>query len=313
MKKRYKVIFGNPPYSIDENNNGGGPKNLWIRFSQSSLENADEVYYITPYIWSGRNKRMISDDKVCKVDLDIVKEFEIFSSICYWNTHKKEKKEIFVNNRKIEVDKLSEIKYIPYDAENTLSIHRKGWDKNSGLLQRNSKLDTYHYKSFTKNIYDDREYKYKAFHYSINNLFYTNEKGISKYGKKLFYSPKVIIGTSSDNSIYFDRVGEYATTHVSYYIVDTIENLEIRIKQLESNFSKFWFQTGRQLFGNTPAPLLYHATFKLFPDIPLNITTDADITAWLGLTDEEVSVVEKYAAIATDSENKRRMRYEKKV
>ena len=65
-----------------------------------------------------------------------------------------------------------------------------------------------------------------------------------------------------------------------------------------TNFTKFWFATGRQDLGDTELiGLLYHTTFRLFPDIPLHITEDADIYEWLGLTDDDIAIVEKYADI----------------
>ena len=311
-KKRFKAIFGNPPYSIDIKKNGGRPKNLWTLFSYSSIDNADEVYYVTPYIWNGKSKKMIDDNAVYKVDLDADKEFGVNSSICYWNTHKKDKRTIHTNGKVIEFDDLSDIEYLPYDVENTLSIHKKMWDKERmGIYARNV-VCTFQKKEMISKEKSE-EFPYKFFYSTRNTFFYVNEEGINLYGKELYETPKLIIGAFTDNIPFFDREGKCGSLLGAYLLVDSVENLDVRYRQLQSKLAKFYMMTARQTKNNKPTIYMYFKGIRLFPNIPLHITTDADIYSYFDLSDEEISVVEKYAQIATESENKRRMRDEKKV
>ena len=52
----------------------------------------------------------------------------------YWNTHKQDKAIIYSNGENIELDKLSDIKYLSFDINNTLSIHKKGWDQKTSYI-----------------------------------------------------------------------------------------------------------------------------------------------------------------------------------
>ena len=293
--KRYKAIFGNPPYSIKTGVGQREKKNLWPLFSETSIEMADEVYYITPLIWNKKSSKFIklADDSISKIDINIGKYFDIGSTMCYWNTHKENETFIHTKNKKIEIDKISEIRYIPFDIDNTLSIHRKGWQKKPIEIKRTNTI-SYEDDKFLLHRERDEEYKYPVFSTTLKFLYYTNEKGLSDYGVELFNTPKILVGRTKHSIPVFDRVGEYANTHLACVLVDTIPNLEIRFKQLQSKFYKFWFATGRPEIDRRPDGFLYTATFKLFPDIPLHITEDADIYEWLGLTDDEILIVEKY-------------------
>ena len=130
MAKRWKAIFGNPPFSVP-NASGGCPKPLWTKFTEESIKQAEEVYYITPFIWNGRAKKIIADNGISKVDLTAAKHFDVFSSICYWNNHPTDKKKIITTSKgDIEIDNLSDIEYLPFDIDNTLIYsHRKCWAK----------------------------------------------------------------------------------------------------------------------------------------------------------------------------------------
>ena len=291
MAKKYKCIFGNPPYSIP-NENDGCPKPLWIRFSETSMEMADEVYYITPYVWNGRAKKLIAKNSITKIDLTASDDFNVGSSICYWNNHKTAIKTIHTKNHTYEIKHLADIEYLPYDLDNTLSIHMKCWQKRGMNFESRYNLKSYTYPNFINNTKTE-EYKYPAFKGSKEN-FYINEQGLEKYGKDLFHTPKIMIGIYRYNTPIFDRVGYYATTENSCLLLDTMDNLEIRYKQLQTKFAKFYFKTARQKQSNATAMYIYNKAIKLFPNIPLTITTDGDINAWLGLTDDEVAIIEKW-------------------
>ena len=278
------------------------------------MDMADEVYYITPYLWNGRVKKFIrkNDTKIRKIDLTATNGFSIGSTICYWNNHKSDKVTIYSKNKQVVVDKLSDIEYLPYDLENTLSIHQKGWMKKDRLLRINGRLHTNTNKH--KILESDDEHKYKVYHQHINKIYYAKNSDIEKYGLDDFQSPKIIIGMSSDNRPFFDRVGEYATTQCSYFVTDTIENLEMRYEQMNSNFAKFWFTTGRQDLGDDKMNgLFYHAAFRLYPNIPLSIMSDDAIYRYFDLTDKEIEIIEKYAKIVDNENEKRVLRYAKKA
>ena len=85
-----------------------------MSFQKPQMKEADEVYYVTPLLWNRSHKNFMKyvDDKVGKIDLSTCDEFNVYSPICYWNTHKKEKLLIEKGEYKIEVDKLDDIKYI---------------------------------------------------------------------------------------------------------------------------------------------------------------------------------------------------------
>ena len=296
MKKRYKCIFGNPPYSAKTGDSKTAKVDLWPKFSESSMEMADEVYYLTPLIWNGRHKdfmRQLSH-KCGKVEIDTGKHFSVAMAICYWHTHKKDKMNISYGDYKIEVDKMTDIKYIPYNIYETLSIHQKGWSKAPVKVNRfGYDMLFAKYDGNMKKQKDD-EFKHPVFSTNAHNLYWANDKGREKY-KEYYGIPKIIIGRSRDNTPLFDRQGEYATTHMTYSITGQYDELVIRHKQLQSKFAKFWYETARQEMGKSVAGLIYHGGIKCFPDIPLSITDDDAIYEWLGLTDDEIKVVEKYA------------------
>ena len=308
MKKKYKAIFGNPPYSIPTGNKKG-KKLLWDKFSETSMKMAEEVYYVTPYIWHTAAKKMIAEDKITKIDLTAGHAFVVGSSICYWNNHKRDKKEIHTKNKVIEIDTLSEILYLPCDLENTLSIHKKMWNKKYRMGFKHNPIIDYgdlHDKKDEVNCYP----LYSTSEYSIK---YVDERNIRKYGLELFHSPKVIIGFTRDNNPFIDRYGEYATEAHSYYITDTLENLEVRMIQLSSNLAKFYFSTARQESSKELSAIaLYRRAFRLFPDIPLSITDDKAIYEWLELTAEEIDIVERHAGYVDGMNFRRQERNEKK-
>ena len=293
--RKFKAIFGNPPFSYRKKEKGAATL-LWQHFSKSSLEVADEVYYITPYLWNGNVRKFLlyADEKIKSVDFNISEHFDIFESICYWQGSKINrdfKVEITAKNQCYIISKLSDIKYIPYNMHDTLSIHQKAWAKNPIGIQRCDFLDSHDNLAILKKEQDD-EYKYPVIGTNIKKPYYTNKGGIERFGIDLYQTPKVIISNVS-GEILFDRVGEYATTHSPKFLTDTLPNLEIRYKQLHSSFAKFWFATSRQSKGNKPDILLYMPAMSLFPDIPLHITEDQDIYEWLGLTDNEIEVVKR--------------------
>ena len=300
-KKRYKAIFGNPPYSIP-NKEGTGKNILWNRFSEESLRQAEEVYYITPYIWNGRAKRIIRENSISKIDLTASDHFSVGSSICYWNNHQSGKKEIHTGNKVFEINNLSDVEYLPLDIDNTFSIHKKLWDK-GGIMG---------FRVNIKILYDEirttksEEYRYAVYSTNRYKIKYTNEESIKKYGEDLFHTPKIMVGFTRDNSPFYDREGEYATEAMAYYLLDSVENLDIRYKQLGSKLAKFYAYTARQeKCGGRTGMAMYRKAMRKYPDIPLNITTDEGIYKWLGLTDTEIGVVEMYAA-KTDQQAKKR-------
>ena len=306
--KKYKAIFGNPPYSIKTGDKEQNKKNIWHLFSETSINVADEVYYITPYLWNSSMNNFVNfiDNKIGKVDLTISDHFEISGSICYWNNSKQDKITIHTSKKKIEIDKMRDIKYIPFDIDNTLNIHRKGWAKKSLHSLRIGKLLADRENPLLHREKCD-EYKYLVYSTSIYKLYYTNEKGLNKFGVELFKTPKIILGTTTDNTPFFDRVGEYAATHMPFII---IEDVEIRYIQLQSKFAKFWFETGRSNKNNKDnkvlSSMMYNPAMRLFPDIPLHITEDQDIYKWLDLTDDEIVVVEKYAEFVDNKSTRRK-------
>ena len=305
-KKKFKAIFGNPPYSMKTGVGKNEKKLLWNRFSETSIEMADEVYYVTPYIWNGNARGVVekNDTKIRKVDFTAGEMFDVGSSICYWNNAKADEGVIETKNKKIKFDRLSEIIYVPFDLENTLSIHRKGWAKKPiGFKAGLSNIMMLKYEGKLKPVKDD-EFKHPVYSTSIHRLYYTNEVGYEMY-ENLYGKPKIMVGRSSDNAAFFDRDGELAATHMASCLFDTAENLEIRFKQLTSKFTKFWFQTSSQEMNGKTSAFVYHAAYHHFPDIPLSITTDDEIHDYFELSDDEVKVVEKYAHIATESEKRR--------
>ena len=301
MKKRYKAIFGNPPYSIRSGNNDG-KKILWDKFSESSMAMAEEVYYITPYIWNQVAKKMIAEDKITKIDLTAGYAFNVGSSICYWNNHKQDKKEIYTKNKVIEIDRLSDIEYLPCDLENTLSIHKKMWNKKYRIgFKINPSIDY-------EELHNERDEVncYPIYSTSKFNMKYTDERSIRKYGLDLYHSPKIMVGFTRDNNPFMDRYGEYGSEAHAYYLIDAIENLDIRMVQLKSKLAKFYFSTARQENSKELSAIaLYRRAFRLFPDIPLSITTDQAIYEWLELTAEEIDIVERHAGYV-DGMNERR-------
>ena len=307
--KRYKAIFGNPPYSIKTGDKEQNKKNLWHLFAERSINVADEVYYITPYLWNSSMKNFVNfiDEKIGKVDLNVSEHFDIATSMCYWNTCKKGPLTIHSKNKIIEIDNMTELKYIPFDIDNTLSIHKKGWGKKHLRSNRVGRLMADKDNSLISRVKND-EYKYPVYSTSAYNLYYTNDKGISRYGEELFNSPKIIIGCIEDNTPFYDRAGEYATTHMPFIL---LEDLEVRYRQMGSKFAKFWFLTGRANKNDKRlAAMFYNNTMLLFPDIPLHITEDQDIYEWLDLTDDEVMVVEKYAEFVDNKTARRKEKNE---
>ena len=271
---------------------------------------ADEVYYVTPHLWNGNVKQffLYGDKKIRNVDLNASDAFNIGITICYWNTHKQDKAIIYSNDEKIELDKLSDIEYLSFDLNNTLSIHKKGWGKTAIKMERVFLLLASKTNPILRRVRDD-EFKYPVFSTSVHNFYYTNEVGMDKYGRDLFNTPKIMISRNRDIVPLFDRVGEYANTDMTNLIIDTIENLEIRHNQLQSNFAKFWFTTGCNTINNQRCGFSHLRAIQRFPDIPLSITTDDEIYKWLDLTENEIKVVEKYA----DLSRKKKFRHEKKV
>ena len=313
MKKRYKAIFGNPPYSIKSGDSKSAKVDLWHTFSTASMDMAEEVYYLTPLIWNGKHRDFMRDiSKKCgKVELDAGKQFNVGIGICYWNTHKRGMVPVTYGDYKIEVNNISEIKYIPYKASETLSIHMKGWNKESMPIKRfGYDMLNLKYEGKLKRKMD-AEYHHPVFSTNIDNLYWTNDEGRVKY-KDCYGIPKVIIGRCRDNNPYYDRHGEYATTCMALVVRDNDDNLEIRYKQFNTKFYKFWMETGRQEMGKSAAGIVYLGTIHNFPDIPLTISEDQAIYEWLGLTDDEVKVVEKYADIVEGNNQRREVRNENK-
>ena len=197
MAKRYKAIFGNPPYSIKIGKEK--PLILWDKFSKSSIEMAEEVYYVTPHLWNGNVKQffLYGDKKIRNVDLNASDAFNIGITICLWNTHKQDKAIIYSNDEKIELDKLSDIEYLSFDLNNTLSIHKKGWGKKPLKMERVFLLLASKTNPILRRVRDD-EFKYPVFSTSVHNFYYTNEVGMDKYGRDLFNTPKIMISRNRD-------------------------------------------------------------------------------------------------------------------
>ena len=281
---------------------------MWQHFSKSSLEVADEVYYITPHLWNGRYKPFLKfiDGKVVKVDLSTCKNFNVSSPICLWHANSKENEKVkilFNDEKELLLDSILEINYIPVHVADTLSIHRKGWDKNPMGIKYNISLHSFYCGDLISETKTD-EFKYPVYTTGVSKMKFTNEEGIKKFGE-LYNQPKIFIGITRDNTPFFDRKGEYISTHQAHFISGSIDYLEARYKHLQSKLAKFWFYTGRQEVNNYTTGMLYHAAIRLFPDIPLSITDDEAIYEWLGLTDDEIVVVEKYAKIIDKQIEKR--------
>ena len=158
-KGKFKCVMGNPPFSYRKKEKGGVTL-LWTHFSKSSLEVADEVYYITPYLWNGKAKQLFLfvDDKIKSVDFNISEHFDIFESICYWQgskTSRDIKVKITAKDKCFHINKLSDIKYIPYNMHDTLSIHQKAWAKNPIGIQRCDFLDSHDNLDILKKEQDD--------------------------------------------------------------------------------------------------------------------------------------------------------------
>ena len=311
--RKFKAVFANPPYSKKSREDRCGKIDLWNQFAEVCLKATDEVYFITPFIWNGHARKLQEklNTKVGYIDLTAGKHFDVQMSISYWNTKKRKGCTVKTEKGEFEIDQLDELVYIPYMVDDTLSIHRKVWKKNrvktkvvSHLMNRRGMLDTFHNAELTSET-ESGEFKYKVFHLNPSKFYYTTKEGIEKYGWSLFESPKIVIGVSSDNTPFFDRKGEYATTHNGYVIFDTLENLETRYIQMNSKFTKFFFATARQEMGDSPAGLIYHAAIRNFPDIPLSKTTDDEIAEWLELTEEELKVVDEFSR-QVDEKNGRR-------
>ena len=311
--KKYKAIFGNPPFSLMKPS-GGATKKLWPLFTESSLDVAEEVYYVTPFIWNPNYPHLTKklSDRVTDVDIALVKKnFNIGTAVCYWHTNTKDGdiKVKLSDDKIITITKLNDIKYIPFDSINTFSIHKKGWDKQRYIPSKCKRgLDLYYQKDCIMKRRDD-EYRYPIFSTNINKLYYTNGEGLRRYGDDLRRTPKIIISTTRNNVPFLDKYGEYMTTNMSYIMVDDIDILEVRMEQLQSNFAKFWFFTGRVENANydkmVSGGFIYANALKFFPDIPLNLVKNGDINDWIGLDDKEVAIVNKYAKIATEQNERR--------
>ena len=313
IAKKYKAIFGNPPFSLRGDKPKGTPKLLWNRFAESSIEMADEVYYITPFIWNGSAKKCFDrlNGHVDKVDLGAGNSFDgVYSPICYWS-YKKRKVDgcnlYLKEGVKVELGDLNDIRYIPLDANNTLSIHRRVWDSTKSLgLWIRCAIDWE-----STHIESSEEQCYKVFSTGRYKLRYTNERVIERYSFDLYSEPKILIGFMRDNDAFYDRVGEYAT--IAQVFILTGDNLDIRYKQLTSSFARFWFATSRQDMGDSSMVGIYRAAARAFPDIPLHITDDHDIYEWLGVSSKEIEVIERYAAEAREQSERRNAKYCKKV
>ena len=311
-KGGFKAVFGNPPYSSFSEKNDDNAILLWNHFSETAMKciNKDgEVNYITPIIFNGAAKKFMdyAQDKVYSVDLNVGKHFDVYSPVCLWRARKNNNKgfTLITKQGERDYDSFNAIKYIPAFVDDTLSIHQKGWAKDSiGFDKHTFDFINPKYKHLIKRNQSD-EFCYPVYSTSIHRLYWTNEEGKNLYGK-LFSTPKLIVGSSTDNTAFFDEHGEYATTHMSYFLEGSINDLRTREKHLSSKFAKFWFWTGRQeCAGDRTAGLIYLNALHLFPDIPLSITDDQDIYKWLGLTQEEIDVVEKFASESDIKNDKR--------
>ena len=315
MKKRYKAIFGNPPYSMKSGDSHSAKVDLWHRFAMASMDMAHEVYYITPLIWNGKHKEFTRDiSKKCgKVELDAGKQFGgVALGICYWNTHKRGMVNISDGDYKIEVNNITDIKYVPFKASETMSIHRKCWDKDAMRVMKFG-YDMLKLKE-DDNLRreSDDEYRHPVFSTNIYNLYYTNDEGKTKY-RDHYGIPKIIIGRCRNNTPIYDKEGIYATTSMAVVIIGDSDTLAIRYKQLSTKLAKFWYETGRQETGDSMSGIVYHAAIYNFPDIPLSITEDDAIYEWLGLTEDEIKVVEKYADKVDALNQRREDKYEKAI
>ena len=246
--------------------------------------------------------------KLVMVDLSAGAEFGAFSPICSWiyrRSYNSEKIAIKTKGDKtIIINDFSDIEYLPYDIDNSLSIHLKGWSKKPMRFRYDNRIG---YKSIKKAA--DSDYKHPVYVSSRHRIYYTTDAHAAKHSEH--FTPKIIVGFVTDNSPFYDKRGEFIVNSSSFFITDTEDNLEARYKQLQSNFTKFWFGTGRQECDGEPYLHAYHAAFKLYPDIPLHITTDADINAYFGFTKEEVLIIEGYANKVEESVKKREEKYKK--
>ena len=298
----YEEIFSNPPYSVRNNSGRGAVTLLWNHFgiaAKKVLSPTGKAHFITPVPWNGLAKNFIAeaDDIISEIDLSAGDEFNVGSNICSWVMDKANNNgtTILTRNGNIHsVDKLSDIPYLPFDLDNTLSIHRKAWVLAEMGMKRSVALDTH----FSKSLVSIN--RFEGFQHPLYatgvTFYYTNEEGLKKYGD-LFYRPKLFVSQQGVTIPYFDRDGSMGSTHHAYYLADdddSVERLEIREKQLNSKFAKFWFYCGRQDI-NGRAGLLYHATLRLFPKLPESVVEDQDIYNYLKLTADEVKVVEMYA------------------
>ena len=309
--RQFKAIFGNPPFALKAKN-GGSPKLLWDKFSDSSIAMADEVYYVTPLLWNRRadwlNRKLRG--KLYYVDLSTGEEFKVYSPICSWLfKHKRNEGDIKItlrHGKEINIKQFTDLLYIPYDSDNTLTIHHKGWNKKPMGFRANNTIP-YDYIKREKTA----EYNQPVYYSSRHNLYWTTPELKAKYPGTLI--PKIIVGFITDNSPYFDREGELLTSaNHAYYISDSIENMEIRMEQLTSNFAKTWWRTGRQGFGGGKTSIhCYHKAMRAFPDIPLNCRTDGEIYDYMGLDSDEIDTCERHAAVVTKSESDRNAKYSK--
>ena len=197
LMKRYKAIFGNPPYSIKTGTNRKTNRYYGINLAFYQGNVAEEVYYVTPLIWNGKAKSFVQHvyDDIGKIDLEINDYFRPGLAFVIGNTHKPDKLTIHTKSDVIEMDNIRDIKYIPFDFNNTLSIHMKGWRKKSLEIYRNRNRLLFFKENVSspliKRVQDD-EYKYPVFSTNIYNLYYTNEEGLKECKQDLV--PKVLIG-----------------------------------------------------------------------------------------------------------------------
>ena len=299
----YECVFSNPPFSIKkEDSETNNSSSLWDKFGRhaiKSLSATGSAHFITLHIWNGSSKDFLdfANDKIIKVNLSVVKKFKVSAPICSWMAQRKNTGSVNIiarNSDIITIPELTDINYLTCGLHETLDIVRKGWAvKETMKLNRITKIHT----RVTKEVADS-EYHYPVYTTSFYKIRYANYESAVAYGLETIKSPKIMIGITTDNNPFFDKNGEYATNTNAYILIDTMDNLEIRMKQLQSNFAKFWFWVGRNEKAKSHHGSVHLATMNTFPNIPLTISDDQEIYQWLNLTTEQIAVVEKYAKLA---------------
>ena len=317
--RKFRAIFGNPPFSITANpekaHTEKEPKKLiWLNFVEgifTQMRDDGQIYYITPSVWNANFQRKGYLNKgIMKVDCTIDEYFEIFSQVNYWSFDKakrwSDKIEVRVDEKvEIKINEMNDLFYIPAYAERTINIHQKVWEVPTKMaFTTDQRVQSYKQRNNLRK-FQNEEFHTPCFATSINNLWYGNDVVVKRYSRAKIETPKLIVGSTRDNSPILDERGEFMTTNHAYLIIDEVERLKIYQKQLQTDFYKFWFHTIKTEAKGRVNGWTRDCAFRQAPQFPMEITTDEQINKFLNLNDDEINTIKYYAGIISKQNAKR--------